>query len=96
MGGKNGCKSCPRRGVSAEFGPFSGGSYPIDDGGDLARGEGFAFAPVAHGLEFVPEHVVAADEGHEAVDSGVGDAVGEVEEGQFFFGVGADVHGCFF
>ena len=60
----------------------------------MARGEGFAFAPVAHGLEFVPEHVVAADEGHEAVDSGVGDAVGEVEEGQFFFGVGADVHGC--
>ena len=43
---------------------------------------------IAHLLEFVPEHVVAADEGHEVFDGGVGGAVGEIEEGQFFFGVG--------
>ena len=72
------------------------GAEPVDDGFRFAWGEGFSFFVIAHGLELIPEHVVAADHHHEVVDRYAGGAVGEVEEGQFFFCVGADVHGCFF
>ena len=64
------------------------GSEPIENGLHLAGRKGLAVGIIAHLLEFVPEHVVAADEGHEVFDGGVGGAVGEVEEGQLFFGVG--------
>ncbi len=68
---------------------------PVDDGLDLAGGEGFALGIVADGLQFVPEHVVAADECHEVLDGGFGGAVGEEEEGKFFLCVcsnGESVH----
>ena len=64
------------------------GAQPVDDGFRFARGEGFSLFVIAHGLELVPEHVVAADHHHEVVDRYARGAVGEVEEGQFFFGVG--------
>ena len=68
------------------------GAEPVDDGFRFAWGEGFSLFVIAHGLELVPEHVVAADHHHEVVDRYARGAVGEVEEGQLFFGVG--FHGC--
>ena len=63
------------------------GSDPVEDGLHLAGCEDFAGVFVAGGEEFVAEHVVAADDGHEVVDGDAWGAVGEVEEGEFFLGV---------
>ena len=67
------------------------GPQPLENGLHLAWCEDLAGGFVACFLQLVPEHVAAADEGHEVVDRHAGGAVGEEEEGEFFFAVGADV-----
>ena len=57
---------------------------PVEDGLDFAGGEGFSVVVVAHLLQFVPQHVVAADHRLQVLDGGLRGAVGEVEEGEFF------------
>ena len=69
-----------------------GSPEPVENGLDFAGCEGFSAVVVAHFLQFVPQHVVAAYHGHEVLDGGFGGAVGEVEEGEFFLGVGAGIH----
>ena len=64
-----------------------GSPEPVANGLDFAGCEGFSAVVVAHFLQFVPQHVVAAYHGHEVFDGGLRGAVGEVEEGEFFFGV---------
>lgn len=64
---------------------------PVENGLHFAGCEGFSVVVVAHLLQFVPQHVVAADHGHEVLDGGLRGAVGEEEEGEFFFGVGAGI-----
>ena len=63
---------------------------PVENSLYFTRREGFSAFVVAHRLEFVPEHVVAADEGHEVFDGGFGGAVGEELQGEFFLAVRAD------
>ena len=77
---------------------FLRGPDPVEDGLHLAWCEDLAGVFVAGGEEFVAEHVVAADDGHEVVDGDAWGAVGEVEESEFFLGVGAEFcfHGVFF
>ena len=60
------------------------GPNPVEDGLHLAWCEDFAGVFVAGGEEFVAEHVVAADDGHEVVDGDAWGAVGEVHQGQLF------------
>jgi len=68
---------------------FFTGPRSSQNGLDLAGCEVFSAVVVAHFLQFVPQHVVTAYHGHEVLDGGFGGAVGEVEEGEFFLGVGA-------
>lgn len=69
-----------------------GSPKPVANCLDFAGREGFSAVVVAHFLQFVPQHVVAAYHGHEVLDGGFWGAVGEVEEGEFFLGVGAGIH----
>ena len=75
-----------------------GSPEPVENGLDFAGCEGFSAFVVAHLLQFVPQHVVAADHHLQVLDGGLRGAVGEVEEGEFFLGVGAEFcfHGVFF
>ena len=75
-----------------------GSPKPVENGLDFAGCEGFSAFIVAHLLQLVPQHVVAAYHRHEVLDGGFGGAVGEVEEGEFFLGIGAEFcfHGVFF
>ena len=75
-----------------------GSPEPVENGLDFTWREGFSAVVVAHFLQLVPQHVVAAYHGHEVLDGGFGGAVGEVEEGEFFLGVCAVFcfHGVFF
>ena len=75
-----------------------GSPEPVENSLYFTWREGFSAFVVAHFLQFVPQHVVAAYHGHEVLDGGFGGAVGEVEEGEFFLGVGAGFcfHGVFF
>ena len=66
------------------------GSQPVDDGLHLAWCEGLASGIIAHFLQLVPEHVVAADECHQVLDCRLWRTVGEVHQSQLFLAVCAN------
>ena len=69
-----------------------GSPEPVENGLDFTWREGFSAFVVAHLLQLVPQHVVAADHHLQVLDGGLGGAVGEVHQGEFFLGVGAGIH----
>ena len=75
-----------------------GSPEPVENSLDFTWRECFSAFVVAHLLQLVPQHVVAADHHLQVLDGGFGGAVGEVHQGQFFLGVGAEFcfHGVFF
>ena len=70
---------------------------PVENSLYFTWREGFSAFVVAHCLQLVPQHVVAANHRLQVLDGCLGRAVGEVQQGEFFFGVGMDceiVHFC--
>ena len=63
---------------------------PVENGLYFTWREGFSAFVVAHLLQLVPQHVVAADHRLQVLDGRLGRAVGEVQQGEFFLAVCAN------
>ena len=68
-----------------------GSPKPVENGLDFTWREGFSAFVVAHLLQLIPQHIVAAYHHLQVLDGRLRRAVGEVEEGQFFLAVCAGI-----